>query len=152
MTNEHENHPVPIRELRLRNRTVVYTLPAKTMKQKDQEMIDKLKQHSILPSDVQKITVKELQNIAKQRGIRGYSNKNKKDLTDFIVLKSVGPPPTALQSLQKQTVKELKKLAMHNGMRGYANKNKKDLVDFLYPIAVNRIRSLLTQAGTLCAI
>ena len=40
---------------------------------------------------MQKITVKELQNIAKQRGIRGYSRKCKKDLADFIIINSADP-------------------------------------------------------------
>ena len=119
-----------VRELRLRNRAVVYAIPAKTMKQRNQEILDKLKQHHILPSDTQNITVRELRGVAKQRGLHGYSWRGKADLADFIVLNSV--EPFLARSLQGLTVKKLRVVAKLHGLRGYSRKRKTDLVDCIY--------------------
>ena len=43
------------------------------------------KRNHIFPMDVNKLTIKELRNIAKERGMIGYRKKSKKDLVDFIV-------------------------------------------------------------------
>ena len=42
------------------------------------------KRNIIFPMDVNKLTIKELRNIAKKRNMIGYRKKNKKDLVDFI--------------------------------------------------------------------
>ena len=47
-------------------------------KQENQEILQKLKQRRILPSDTQNVTIRELIDIAKKRDMKGYSKKNKK--------------------------------------------------------------------------
>ena len=66
-------------------------MAAKNTKQKNKEIVDKLKKHSIIPNNVKNITVKEMRDIAKHNGIRGYSRKCKKDLADFIIINSADP-------------------------------------------------------------
>ena len=79
-------------------------------KQENQEILQKLKQRRILPSDTQNVTIRELIDIAKKRGMGSYSKKSKKDLADFIIINSPEPvseireSKSALRGFTKQYV------------------------------------------------
>ena len=101
-------------------------------KQENQEILQKLKQHRILPNDAQKITVKEMRDIAKKRGLRGYSRKRKMDLADFIVLNA--PEPVYEIRVSKSAIKGFTKQYTVDGRSGI------DVVSFL-----NAVRPLVVD-------
>lgn len=67
------------------------------------------------------LTVKQLRQLCKKQGVRGYSGKNKAWLLRNC---STTTTTTPASSSSSYTVKDLRKLCKQNGVQGYSRKNK----------------------------
>ena len=79
-------------------------------------------------------TVRELREIAKKRGTRGYSRLGKEDLIAFIKhgdLLGARAPDTKVPTRTLGTLRELREIAKQRGQRGYSKLPKAELAAFL---------------------
>ena len=89
-----------------------------------------------------KFNIMELRNIAKNNNIRNYSNKNKKELLDYLILHKA-PLTKSNKSIENSfTVKELIYIAKMNNISKYSNKNKANLIGFLKNKKINFYKEL----------
>ena len=71
-----------------------------------------------------KQTLKDLKDLAKTRGIRGYSQKRKADLVEML-LGGVALTPAGIPATL--TIPQLKEAIKAHGGKGYSGKNKAEL-------------------------
>ena len=94
--------------------------------------------NSVYKMDYSSKTVKELRNIAKEKGMVGYSRLRKADLVAFVSCEKnmISTRLKEINSVYKmdyssKTVKELRNIAKEKGMVGYSRLRKAELVAFV---------------------
>ncbi len=78
-----------------------------------------------------KQTLKDLKDLAKTRGIRGYSQKRKAELVEMILAGGPGPAPAVAGGHVNQTIPQLKEAIKARGGKGYSGKSKAELQEML---------------------
>lgn len=79
-----------------------------------------------------KQTLKDLKELAKTRGIRGYSQKRKPELVEMLLAGGTAPNAVAVGGVNANlTIPQLKEAIKARGGKGYSGKNKSELQEML---------------------
>lgn len=78
-----------------------------------------------------KQTLKDLKELAKTRGIRGYSQKRKPELVEMLLVGGTAPRAVVAGVPANLTIPQLKEAIKAHGGKGYSGKNKAELQEML---------------------